>query len=167
MENLIDLASVIKNTKDNLPIIALTVVKDDDQAQAKLLQSKKLLDKAIIHAASADQQVEIMSTIDRNVTSGIKRIVKEKFITDLILGWSEEKSLADIIFGRTFDSLVKQTTQTLWITRFNAPLNIHRNLIVVCPVYAEKEAGFYKWLHGLLNTALHLRMRVKSFYCFD
>ncbi|HYF70645.1 MAG TPA: cation:proton antiporter [Ohtaekwangia sp.] len=164
MENLIDLASVIKNTKDNLPIIALTVVKDDDQAQAKLLQSKKLLDKAIIHAASADQQVEIMSTIDRNVTSGIKRIVKEKFITDLILGWSEEKTLADIIFGRTFDSLVKQTTQTLWITRFNAPLNIHRNLIVVCPVYAEKEVGFYKWLHGLLNTASHLRMRI-NMYC--
>src|SRR5690606_5885217 len=44
-ENLIDVASVIKNTKDKLPIIALTVVKDDDQAQAKLLQSKKLLDK--------------------------------------------------------------------------------------------------------------------------
>lgn len=163
MEKLIDLATAMKNTKDHSPIIGLTVVKDSDQVQQKLLQSKKLLDKAIIHAAAADQKVEIMATIDRNVTTGIKRIVKEKFVTDLVLGWSEDKTLADIIFGKTFDSLVKQTTQTLFITRFVVPLNIQRNLVLVCPVFAEKETGFYHWLQSMLNVAVHLRMTLQLY----
>jgi Kef-type K+ transport system membrane component KefB len=164
MEKLIDFAIMMKNQKEQSPIIALTVVKDDNQAQEKLLQSKKLLDRAIIHAASADQKIEIMATIDRNVTSGIKRIIKEKFVTDVVLGWSEEKNLADIIFGKTFDSLVKQTVQTLYITRFVLPLNVHRKLVLACPVFAEKEDGFYKWLINALRLASQLQIPI-DLYC--
>ncbi len=160
MEKLIDFATSMKHAKDVSPIIGLTVVKDSEQVQQKLLQSKKLLDKAILHAAAADQKVEIMATIDRNVATGIKRIVKEKFVTDVVLGWSGEKTLADIIFGRTFDNLVRQTTQTLFITRFVVPLNVHKNLWVVCPRFAEREPGFYNWLQSVLNLASHLRMRI-------
>lgn len=156
MEKLIDFSMVIKNPKDYSPIVGLTVVKDDDQAQARLLQSKKLLDKAILYAASADQKIEIMSTIDRNITSGIKRIATEKFITDIVAGWSPQKNLADIIFGQTFDKLVKQTTQTIFITRFTMPLNVHKNILVICPYFAEKETGFYKWLVSILRVASQL-----------
>lgn len=167
MEKLIDLATAMKNTKDQSSIIGLTVVKDNEQVQQRLLQSKKLLEKAIVHAAAADQKVEIMATIDRNVTSGIKRIVKEKFVTDLVLGWSEDKTLADIIFGKTYDSLVRQTTQTIFITRMATSLNIHRNLLLVCPMFTEKEPGFYKWLQSILNIAVHLRMNLHVYASED
>ena len=156
MEKLIDFAMVIKNPKDYSPILGLTVVKDDDQAHANLLQSKKLLDKAIVYAASADQQIEIMSTIDRNVTNGIKRTATEKFITDIVAGWSPQKNLADIIFGQTFDKLVKQTSQTIFITRFTMPLNVHKNILLICPFFAEKEPGFYKWVISMLRVASQL-----------
>lgn len=156
MEKLIDFSMVIKNPKDYSPILGLTVVKDDDQAQTRLLQSKKLLEKAIVYAASADQKIEIMSTIDRNITSGIKRIATEKFITDIVAGWSPQKNLADIIFGQTFDKLVKQTTQTIFITRFTLPLNVHKNILLICPYFAEKEPGFYKWLVSILRVSSQL-----------
>jgi hypothetical protein len=160
MEKLIDFGIMMKNQKDKFPIVALTVVKDDDQAQEKLLQSKKLLDKAIVHASAADQKIEITATIDRNVTSGIRRIIKEKFITDVILGWSEEKNLADIIFGKTFDSIVKQTKQGIFITRFVVPLNLQRNLVLICPLFSEKETGFYKWLINVLRLSAQLRVNI-------
>lgn len=163
MEKLIDFSIVIKKPKDFSPILGLTVVKDDDQAQARLLQSKKLLDKAILYAASADQQIEIMATIDRNVTSGIKRIATEKFITDIVAGWSPQKNLADIIFGQTFDKLVKQTTQTIYITRFTMPLNIHKNIVLICPFFAEKEPGFYKWVNSVFRVASQLSTRVQLY----
>ncbi len=163
MERLVDLSMAMKSSRDRSPIIGLTVVKDNDQAQQKLLQANKLLDKAIIHAASADQKIEIMATIDRNVTSGILRIVKEKFITDLLLGWSEDKSIADIIFGRTFDSVVRQTTQTIFITRLVTSLSVQRNLVIVCPAFAEKESGFYRWIHSMFNAAVHLRMKIRLY----
>lgn len=163
MEKLIDFAMVIKNPKDYSPILGLTVVKDDDQAQANLLQSKKLLEKAIVYAASADQQIEIMSTIDRNVTSGIKRTATEKFITDIVAGWSPQKNLADIIFGQTFDKLVKQTSQTMFITRFAMPLNVHKNILLICPFFAEKEPGFYKWVMSILRAASQLGTGVQIY----
>jgi Kef-type K+ transport system membrane component KefB len=162
MEKLIDFAAMIRNPSDRSPIVALSVVKDDDQAQQKLLQSRKLLEKVTIHAASSDQKIEITSTIDRNVANGIRRIAKEKFITDLVLGWSEERSIADIIFGKTFDGLVKQTSQNIFITRFVSPLNIQNRILLICPVFAEKEVGFYKWLASVmrlssqLTAAIHL-----------
>ncbi|MDQ2656527.1 MAG: cation:proton antiporter [Bacteroidota bacterium] len=161
MEKLIDFSMVIKNPKDYSPILGLTIVKDDDQAQARLLQSKKLLDKAIVYAASADQKIEIMSTIDRNVTSGIKRIATEKFITDIVAGWSSQKNLADIIFGQTFDKLVKQTTQTIFITRFAMPLNVHQKIVLICPYFAEKEPGFYKWLISIFRAASQLSTTIQ------
>ena len=163
MEKLIDFSMVIKNPKDFSPILGLTVVKDDDQAQSRLLQSKKLLDKAILYAASADQQIEIMSTIDRNVTSGIKRIATEKFITDIVAGWSPQKNLADIIFGQTFDKLVKQTAQTIYITRFAMPLNVHKNIVVICPYFSEKEPGFYKWVISIFRVASQLSTGVQLY----
>jgi Kef-type K+ transport system membrane component KefB len=163
MEKLIDFAMVIKNAKDYSPIVGLTVVKDDDQAHANLLQSKKLLDKAIVYAASADQQIEIMSTIDRNVTNGIKRTATEKFITDIVAGWSPQKNLADIIFGQTFDKLVKQTTQTMFITRFTMPLNVHKNIVLICPFFAEKEPGFYKWVISILRVASQLSTGIQLY----
>ena len=163
MEKLIDFAMVIKNPKDYSPIVGLTVVKDDDQAQANLLQSKKLLDKAIVYAAAADQQIEIMSTIDRNITNGIKRTATEKFITDIVAGWSPQKNLDDIIFGQTFDKLVKQTTQTIFITRFTMPLNVHKNIVLLCPFFAEKEPGFYKWVISILRVSSQLSTTIQLY----
>jgi Kef-type K+ transport system membrane component KefB len=163
MEKLIDFSMLIKNPKDYSPILGLTVVKDDDQAQARLLQSKKLLDKAIVYAASADQQIEIMSTIDRNITNGIKRIATEKFITDIVAGWSSHKNLADIIFGQTFDRLVKQTSQTIFITRFTMPLNVHKSILVICPFFAEKEPGFYKWVINIFRVSSQLSTGIQLY----
>lgn len=163
MEKLIDFSMVIKNPKDYSPILGLTVVKDDDQAQTRILQSKKLLDKAILYAAAADQKIEIMATIDRNVTSGIKRIATEKFITDIVAGWSPQKNLADIIFGQTFDKLVKQTSQTIFITRFTMPLNVHKSIVLICPLFAEKEPGFFKWLPSILRVAGQLSADIQLY----
>lgn len=163
MEKLIDFSILVKNPKDHSPVLGLTVVKDDDQAQSRILQSRKLLDKAIHHAAAADRQVEIMSTIDRNITNGIKRIATEKFITDIVAGWSPQKNLADIIFGQTFDRLVKQTTQTMYITRFTLPLNVHKRIVLLCPDFADKEPGFYKWLASVLRLATQLSTVIRLY----
>jgi Kef-type K+ transport system membrane component KefB len=160
MERLVDFAIMIKQKFDHAPIVGLTVVKDDNLAQAKLMEARKLLEKAISHAVAAEQYVDIMATIDRNVSSGIMRIIKERFITDVVVGWSPDKKLADIIFGRTFDHLVRRSQQNIFITRFLLPLNLQRKLVIICPTFAEKEPGFYKWVSSILNLSMQLRTSV-------
>lgn len=160
MERLIDFAIIIKESKDRSPIVGLTIVDDDEKAQGKILQSKKMLESAIIHAAASDQKIEITATIDHNVTSGIKRVAKETFSTDIIMGWPTKGKLVDLIFGRTFDSVVNQTYQTVFITRFMLPLNVHQSMHLLCPQLVEKEYGFHKWISGVLRTAAILNLKI-------
>src|SRR5690606_11715159 len=141
------------------PIVALTVVPDDDKARAKLVQARKMLEKAITHAAAADQEIDITTTIDQNETTGIQRVVKELFITDVVMGWPGKTNIADIIFGKTLESVIHQTTQHMLITRFTLPLNVHNRLHILCPHLAEKESGFHAWVARLMRVAARLNLR--------
>lgn len=160
MEKLIDFAITIKESKNISPIIGLTVVEDDAHAQIKLLQARKMLDRAIHHAAAAEQKVEIMTTIDQNVSNGIQRVSKEMFITDIVLGWSVKNKLTDFLFGKMFEGLITQTAQCVFLTRFVMPLNVHRSLHVFCPPFAEREAGFKAWLSRVLRLANQVTMNI-------
>lgn len=159
MERLIDFAITIKESKAQSPIVGLTIVGDDEKAQGKILQAKKMLEKAILHAAAVDQKIEITATIDQNVTNGIKRVAKESFITDIIMGWPTKTKLVDLIFGKTFESVVNQTYQTVFITRFTLPLNVHQSMRLLCPHLVEKEHGFFKWIGEVLRTAAILNLK--------
>jgi Kef-type K+ transport system membrane component KefB len=160
MERLIDFAITMKDAKNFSPIVGLTIVEDDDKAQGKILQARKMLEKAITHAAAADQKIEITATIDQNVTNGIKRVTRETFVTDIIMGWPSKTKLVDLIFGKTFDSVVNQTYQTVFITRFTLPLNVHQAMHLLCPHLVEREHGFHKWMEAVLRTATRLSLKV-------
>jgi Kef-type K+ transport system membrane component KefB len=160
MERLIDFAITVKDTKNLSPIVGLTIVEDNDKAQGKILLARKMLEKAITHAAAADQNIEITATIDQNITNGIKRVARETFVTDIIMGWPAKAKLADIIFGKTFDSVVNQTSQSVFITRFTLPLNVHQASHLLCPHMVEKESGFYKWIDQVLRMATRLSLKV-------
>lgn len=167
MEKLIDFAITIKEPKNPAPIIGLTVVEDDDRTEPKLLQARKMLDKVIVHAAAADQKVEITATIDQNVSNGIRRVTKEMFITDIVLGWSSKNKLSDILFGKTFDGLINQTTQNVFLTRFTIPLNVHKNLHLICPPFSEREEGFTRWLDRTIRLAEQLSMGITLYSTND
>lgn len=160
MEKLIDFAITIKEPKNFAPIVGVTVVEDDDHAQMKLLQARKMLDKAIHHAAAAEQKIEIMTTIDQNVSNGIQRVSKEMFITDIVLGWSVKNKISDFLFGKMFEGLVSQTGQCVFLTRLTMPLNVHQTLYLFCPPFAEREAGFTSWLGRVLRLASQLAMPI-------
>src|SRR5690606_1266287 len=88
---------------------------------------------------------------------------RETFITDIIMGWPAKTNLADIIFGKTFDSVVNQTNQHVFITRFALPPNVHKRLYILCPHFAEKEPGFQQWIARLLRVASQLSLRITLF----
>lgn len=166
MERLLDFAITIKKHKNPYPIFCMSVVDDNAQAQIKLLEAKKLLEKAITFTASADQEAEVITTIDTNVASGIKRVSKEIFATEIIIGFSERKNLADMVFGKTEQNIVEVTGQTVFACNIVYPLNVHTKLIIVCPPHSEKEHGFQIWLDRILRLSDALTVRT-VFYCTD
>lgn len=153
VEQLIDLAVMIKNPQAKEPLYPLVVVKDDESARERVLSSRQMLEKALKHAAASDTPIEIVSRVDLNVANGIRRAIQEKVITDVILGWNGEVTASRRIFGSVLDNLLDSTPQMILVSKMTHPLNLTRRLITVLPPYAEHETGFGHWLQRVLVLA--------------
>ncbi|MEI6138825.1 MAG: cation:proton antiporter [Mariniphaga sp.] len=158
MERLLDLAMAIKNPKNHFPIVSLSVVEDDQQASFKLLEAKRMLEKAIIHASAVDQEVEIITTISQNIPSGIKRVATEIFATEIIIGFALKSQFTDLLFGNVIKYIVDNTNQAVWVCSISPHLSQRKKIVVVCPRYADREYGFYLWLSRVFYLAATLRV---------
>lgn len=153
VEQLIDLAVMIKSPQSKEPLYPLVVVKDDEAARERVLASRNMLQKALKHAAASNTPIEIVSRVDLNVANGIRRAIQEKVITDVIMGWNGEVTATRRIFGTVLDNLLDSTPQMILVSKMTHPLNITRRLITLLPPYAECESGFGHLLQRLIILA--------------
>ncbi len=158
MERLLDLAMAIKNPKNRFPIVALSVVADDQEARQRLIEARTTLEKAIIHASAVDHEVEIITTISQNVPSGIKRVATEIFATEIIIGFALKSHFTDILFGSIIKYIVENTNQAVWVCSISPHINLRRKIVVICPRYADREYGFDQWLGRVFRLAASLKV---------
>jgi Kef-type K+ transport system membrane component KefB len=158
MERLLDLAMAIKNPKNRHSIVSLSVVEDDKEARQKLIEAKITLEKAIIHGAATDHQVEIITTISQNVPSGIKRVATEIFATEIIIGFALKSQFTDILFGNIIKYIVENTIQAVWVCSISPHLSLRQKIVVICPRYADREYGFILWLSRVFRLAETLKL---------
>lgn len=164
MSSLIDFALTINNHLHKSPIIGVSVVDDDEKAPEKMIQTRKMLEEAIKQASGSDQIIEITTTIDRNIATGISRVSKELFATEIVLGWSDKSSLSDIIFGRVVDEIIENSPRTVFILKIGKPLNVHNEIKVFCPPFSEADSGFNKWLDRIFRLSTTLNKKI-TFFC--
>ena len=160
MERLLDLAMSIKIPKNPFPIVSLSVVEDDQKAIGKLIEAKQMLQKAMIHASASDQTVEIITTISQNVQSGIKRVAKEIFATEIIIGFALKSQFTDLLFGNTIKYIVENTWQSVWVCSISPNLYQYKKISVICPRYTDREYGFNHWLSRIFRLADSLKVPV-------
>ncbi len=153
IEQLIDLAVMIKDPQSKEPLYPLVVVKDDETARERVLASRKMLEAALRHAAASDTPIEIVSRVDLSVANGIHRAIQEIVITDVIIGWNGEVTASRRIFGTVLDNLLDSTNQMFLVSKMTHPLNITNKIVTVLPPYAERETGYGRWLRTLMVLA--------------
>lgn len=163
MECLIDMAMSIRMPDSMVPITGLAVVPDNEQARRKILEARQMLQKAQIIGASANQTVNIITTIDQNVASGVKRIATELFISDIIIGLPRKNNLSDIIFGNSVQFIIHQTTQTILMGNIVGQLQFHKQIILVCPVHIEKEPGFFDSFNHIIQMVSNLSLKLRVY----
>ncbi len=166
IETLIDLSVMLKEPSSRQPISTLAVVPDDDEAQEKVVSSKKMLEKAIIHAAATDTKVQSHIRVDLNVASGISRTMKELMITNVIIGWSDRTKPIGKIFGTTLDNLLDNSSQMILVCKINQPLNVFKRIIIALPENAEFEHGFELWAKKMMRLASQTGSAI-VLYCFE
>ena len=149
IERLIDLAVMLKNPEHKAPIYPLAVVIDNEHAEEEIYKKNLMLQKAITHASATDNDVQLVSKIDVNVSSGILRAIKELMITEVVLGWNAKITTRDRIFGSVLDSLLNNTDEMILVCKIIQPLNTTGRLVVIVPTNAELERGFLRWIRAV------------------
>lgn len=165
LENLIGLAVMLRGKKSDEPVRALSVISDTDYSAGKLAETKKLLEKAMKHAASAGAAVEMVSRIDVNPAEGIIRAAKELQATDIIVGWRGPSGAREKFFGSVLDAVLVESRQTVTVARFVYPIATHKRIFVMAPYNAAVENGFEKWVYNISLIASEISAPVV--FCGD
>jgi Kef-type K+ transport system membrane component KefB/nucleotide-binding universal stress UspA family protein len=163
IENLINLGLIIKDAKQKHPLIALSVVNDNNHSEKQELQGKRNLERAAQTAAAADTPLTMVSRYDMNIAAGIIHTLKEYDATDIVIGLHRKANLVDSFFGHLAESLLKGTHREVMIGKFLMPVNTLRRIIVAVPPKAEYEVGFPKWIEHLCRMGSILGCRVHFF----
>ncbi|MBX2945758.1 MAG: cation:proton antiporter [Cyclobacteriaceae bacterium] len=164
LEESINLASLIKDPKNKEPLYALHVIDDhEDRATNRRKKADKVMEQAAKYAAGSDQRFETIIRYDLKISSGIAHTVKEKDISEVIVGWHNKSGLIDSFLGIKSDALLRAIDKMIFVYKSVQPLNTIQKIIVAMPEKAEYESGFEKLFDRIHNLALQTGSKV-TFY---
>lgn len=163
LEPLLDLAILLRSRKMPSTLHVLSVVKYDDEAEARMLKARRRLFHFVQYMAAADARLNPIVTFDVNSADGIIRISREILADMIIMGWPRKEKLIDKIFGQTTEAIVNSTHKTILLCNLRKPVNTVKAIRMVCPPAAELEPGFYHWLSKMLLLARELSAGIKVF----
>lgn len=135
---------------------------DDPEVQK---EAEALLARTATAAAAAGIHLHRLLRYDVNIVNAIVGVVRERNITDLVLGMHREQEGAAqpmmqgmlgtplSPLGKTIPAVLGHTNVTTFIYRSAQPLQTIRRHIVFVPRKAELEAGFKLWLLRIRHLA--------------
>lgn len=148
VNDLVDIGLMLKPHSSSIPVYALNVVTDDRENGTSTSESKKMMEKAIKHAAATEQKVIPLIRHDISKSNGIVYTLKEQNITDLIIGLHHQANQDDFL-GPVAERILKSTSETVFIYKSVQPLNTVKRMVVVVTKNAELEPGFPHWFRKL------------------
>ena len=152
-EELVNLSITVKSKRNNGGIYALNVVHTEESNGMDDKFARKVLDRASKAASAADIEIQELLRYDLNTINGISNVVKEKKISDLILGFHAKKGLTDSFLGAMTEGILQKCNTTTFIYKSVQPLGTIKRHLIVVPDRAEKEIGFPFWLVKVWNIA--------------
>lgn len=148
--SLVDLGLMLKPKKSKIPIYALHITSDESDQGQTPTTVRRMLDKAVAHAAATENVLIPLTRHDQNISNGIIYTIKEQNITDVLIGLHQGADQNDFL-GHTTERILRNTPETIFIYQSMQPFNTLKRMLVVVTPKAEKEPGFAHWF-GKLST---------------
>ena len=156
IEKLLEFSVLIKDRKSPNPISILSVVSNDEEAELNILKTRNKLEEFVKQGSATETKVNVITTIDHNITSGVARISREIMANIIVLGWPARTGLLDKLIGEKTESILDNTDKTVFICDLVKPLILHKRIFVVVPPLAEHENGFDLWVVKIAKLAQEL-----------
>ena len=150
---LINLSTIIKSKDNKYGVYALNIVSNDVVDPETDRKAKDLLEKAAVAASSTDVYLNKLLRYDLSIVNGIKGVIREHNITDLILGLHINKGIPESFLGNLTEGVLTKCNTTTFVYKPVQPLSTIKKHIIVVPKHAENEAGFPFWLSKIWNIS--------------
>ncbi len=158
---LLELAIMMRNTKQNNELVALNVVYDDQNSSNHRKQGLQLLEQLQQQASASDVRMVTQVRLATNIANGIKHAFRETGASDIIMGMHVHTDNNPKFWGEFIQSLYNGLNRQIVLTRFVQPLNTLRRIQVCVPSRAEFEPGFQRWLERLCRMSGNLDCRIQ------
>ena len=159
-DNLVSMATMMRNPKLKRELVALNVVYDDVNMRHNQAEGQRLLEHLQHLAIASDVPMTTQVRIAANIANGIKHAFKEFQASEILMGLHFHHNISKGFWGEFTRSLYNGLSRQIIITRIMQPLNTVRRIQVIVPSRAEFEPGFYRWLERLARMTENLECRI-------
>lgn len=149
---LVDFGVMLKSKRADTSIYGLNVIDDELSLTNDAGDSKKILDKAISHAAASENVIIPIARYDSSISNGIVYTIKEHKVSDIVIGLHKQADQNSFL-GTKAENIIKRVHETIYIYKPTQPLNTFKRIVVAMPPKAETEPGFLHWLRKLMMIA--------------
>ena len=154
--HLIEFALLIKDKKSENSISLLGVVPNDVEAEKNIINFRRALQNSVSAALAAETKVDIITTIDHNISDGIVRTARETMADIVIMGWPGKIGLLEKWMGYNVEKTIKKMDRNLFMCYFENPLVTHNRIVIISPPLAEMEYGFELWVRKIVELSQEL-----------
>ena len=167
VEELVHLSLAIKSKTNTSRLYALKVIDNHNNSDEKALKpSRRVLQTAVDTAAATDTRLKGLLRYDLSISNAITSVVKEREITDLVLGLHKEKDIPAAFLGNIVENVLQHSSVTTFIYKPVQPLSTIKRHLIIIPDQAEKEIGFIQIMNRVWNVLQNTGAKV-VFYGSD
>ena len=152
VEELVNLSLAIKSPQNKNGLFALKAIDNHHSDEKALKQSRRVLQTAVNTAAATDTRMKDLLRYDLSVSNAIASVVKEREITDLVVGLHKEKDIPAAFLGHIVESVLAESSVSTFIYKPAQPISTVRRHLIIIPELAEKEIGFNQIIFRLRNV---------------
>lgn len=159
---MIDFGLMLKPKKSKMPVFALNIISDESEDESTQFKAKKIMETAIKQASATENTLIPITRHDINISNAIIYTIREKKITDVLIGISKDSNQHDFL-GPVSESIVNKVAETIFIYKYVQPFNTLKRMVVAVTPGAENEAGFERWFFRISTMAKAGGMAVHFF----
>jgi Kef-type K+ transport system membrane component KefB len=149
---LVDFGIMLRSKKTHSSIYGINVIDDERSVTNGAGASRKIIEKAISHAAASENSIIPITRYDSSISNGIVYTIKEHSVSDVVIGLHKQADQHSFL-GLKAESIIRRVYETIYIYKPIQPFNTFTRIVLLMPPKAETEPGFLHWLNKLMLMA--------------
>ena len=162
-ELLIDFSVMITDKRVLNPISVVSVLPNNKEAEQRIRTSRKEMDEIVKHFSDGEFPVNVITTIDHNLSSGIARVSKELFTDIVVLNDSKKMNLLKRIVGDDREHLLDVCDKTVFFCQLEKAFVSYSKVVLICPQFADLEHSFDSWVERVLRLGKELNIKIEVY----